>query len=136
MSIRNKFLLASVALLLFMGFVAPSSALAAPLLAAVRRTIDGAAGQGVGYGSSVQLDAYQRPVIAYTDLAGTALKLAYCNNPVCSTWVTNKVDDAGTGNHPSLRLTPMVCQSSVMNAAVCCMLLFAAHPPASQAPPR
>lgn len=39
------------------------------------------------------------------DMAGTALKLAYCDNPVCSTWVTNKVDDVDTGEHPSLQLT-------------------------------
>lgn len=105
MTKRTKFLFASLVILLLAGFLAPSDALAAPLLAEVRRTIDGAAGQGVGYGTSVQLDTYQRPVIAYTDLAGTALKLAYCDDPVCSTWVTNKVDDADTGNHPSLQLT-------------------------------
>ncbi|MCW5874035.1 MAG: hypothetical protein KIS88_05250 [Anaerolineales bacterium] len=98
-------LLLLLTFVLLTALLIPSDTLAAPLRAPVVRTLDGSGGLNVGIGPSLVLDAYQRPVIAYSDTSGTALKLAYCDDPECSTWVANKVDDAGTGSYASLQLT-------------------------------
>lgn len=102
MKIQRHLLFAILAVSLISLAVALSSASAAPLFAPVRLNLDSSG--NVGNNPWLALDAYQRPVIAYTDTTGTALKLVYCDNPVCSSRTINVVDDTDTGNSAVLQL--------------------------------
>lgn len=100
----SKPVLIALFLLAILIFASTSTALAAPLHALVRTTLDGSGGLDVGNVPSLTLDGYSRPVIAYTDVSGTALKVAYCDDPTCSGFTLNKVDDADSGYYASIKL--------------------------------
>eukprot|EP00049_Salpingoeca_infusionum_P023507 m.12554 g.12554 ORF g.12554 m.12554 type:complete len:483 (-) comp5834_c0_seq2:2309-3757(-) len=70
------------------------------------RTIDGEDGVNVGVFSSLALTTEGVPVISYQDLTNQNLKLAVCNNVLCTMPTIRTVDSAGAvGKGTSLALT-------------------------------